>query len=131
MPELLLLMSFTINLCSINLEIAILSMTIRHCQYLTISNPQMWQFHMVHFNIIHIALKQPRKQINKNHPILPDGSAVLGWRLPTMHSFSSLLFCFIPLLTKKISTIHHAINASLFLPTFGYIHLRPAMEFLS
>lgn len=123
MLELLLLMSFTINLCNINLEIAILSMTIRHCQHLTISDPQTRQFHIVQLNIIHIALKQPRKQTNKNHPILPDGSAVLEWRLATMDSFYSLLFYFIPLLSKKTSIIHSVINAFLFSPTFGYIYI--------
>lgn len=99
MPELLLLMSFTTNLCDINLEIAILSMTIRRCQCLTNSDPQTWHFHIVQLSIMHIALKQPRKQTNENHPILPDGSAALGQRLPTMRSFSSLLSCFVPLLT--------------------------------
>ena len=74
MPELLLI-NFTINLQNIKLEISILSMTIRNCQYLTISDPQKQQSHMGQFNIIHIALKQPGEETNKNHPILPDRSA--------------------------------------------------------
>lgn len=47
-----------------------------------------------------------------------------------MFLFCFMLFCFIPFLSKGISTIHSGQNASLFLPMFGNIHLRIAMEFL-
>lgn len=83
MPELLLI-SVTIKLCYMNLEIAILSMTIKNCQYLTASDPQKWQFYLVQLNIIHIALKQPGKQTDKNHPILPEESTVGERKLPTV-----------------------------------------------
>lgn len=78
-----------------------------------------------------LHLKQPGNRLRKVIQSYPTYvSAVARRRLPAMFLFCFILFCFIPFLPKRTSTIHSAINASLFLPMFGNIHLRIAMEFL-